>query len=240
MQVPPQYSRDRLWWWDGYQWRPVGMVAPPATDMFWFFGARDWAGPIVLMALVNLVPIAGGMALYGWVLEARDNLRRGWPVVPPASFSYLERGVWVWLVIIPYTLVILVAPIPLVVGALVDLAAGGPPAVAIVLGVVAGLLLIGLWIIVYLYLLASLFSVTDRYGIGAGFNPARAWRVAAANGSVTWKVAGAFLLGTVIIYALLFIPYIGFILWALTFLAAPVPYLMAAYYLARFDETKAR
>lgn len=247
MQPPqPPYSPDGQWWWDGYQWRPIGLPRPP-SGLFWFFesgsGGRgsepDWIGPVVLIGLINVIPIVGAMVLYGWVLAARDNLRRGWLLVPPAGFSYIERGARVFLVGLVYTVAFWVAEVVLLgvlVGVLVGVTAAGGPTP---LGVFVWLQFVGSWFawtLVSYFLLAALISVTDRYGAAAGLNPARLWGAATASGAASWKVAGAIWLGTLILSFANLIPFVGFVF---VVLAAPAVYLMAAPYLAQFDETRA-
>lgn len=234
---PPQYSPDRQWWWDGYQWHPVG-VARAAPGLFWFFETPDWIGPVVLTALIGLIPVAGTMVLFGWLLAARDNVRRGWLAVPPANFSYLERGVWIVVIALVYGL-ILAAVEAVLIGLLVAVvAAGGSGGVAVMLGVLAGLLFLG-WTVVFAYLLAALICVTDRYGPGAGFNPARLWRAAGANAGNSWKVAGVVYLSSLVVAFVGAIPVIGWFLLIIAFLATPAIYLNAVPYLAPFDEAKA-
>jgi hypothetical protein len=77
------------------------------------------------------------------------------------------------------------------------------------------------------FLLAAILSVTDRYGFADGCNPSRLWRAATINFTRSWQVAGSIFLGLLI---LVFIPIVG---W----LFVPAAYLMAAPYLAQFDET---
>jgi uncharacterized protein DUF4013 len=232
-RAQPLYSPDGQWWWDGYQWRPVGLPAP-SPGLFWFFEAPDWAGPALLMALIGLIPVVGGMVLFGWVLAIRDNLRRGLQVLPPASFSYLERGVWVVVVLLVYALAFLVVE-AIVVGVLVGLAAAnGPVALIASLAVLLGFIWLA-WLVIFSFLLAALISLTDRYGASAGLNPARLWRAANANLGASWKVAGAIALGTLIIVVVSLIPLVGLV----AILGGPFPYLMAAPYLAQFDETRA-
>jgi hypothetical protein len=232
-QARPLYSPDGQWWWDGYQWRRVGLPRPP-SGLFWFFEAPDWAGPALLMALIGLIPVVGGMVLFGWVLAIRDNLRRGWPALPAASFSYLERGVWVVLVSLVYALAFLVVE-AIVLGVLIGVAAAnGPAALIALLAVLLGVVWLG-WLVVFYFLLAALISLTDRYGASAGLNPVRLWRAASANAGASWKVAGAIALGTLIILVVSLVPFVGLV----AILGGPFPYLMAAPYLAQFDETKA-
>src|SRR5260370_25235287 len=70
------------------------MPVPAARDDFlWFTAAPDWIASVVLMSLIFLIPFVGQMVIFGWVLEARDNLLRKENLLPSAGFSYLQRGV---------------------------------------------------------------------------------------------------------------------------------------------------
>ena len=225
---PTRYSPDGKWWWDGYNWRPVGLP-PPQPGLFWFFEAPDWVGPVVLTGLIGLIPIVGQMVLYGWLLEARDNLRRGWLAVPSASFSYVQRGVGPVLVGIIYGagFLLVLTPIALGIAAAVNY---GSPGSAFAVATLLSLLIVMLaltYVVLLFFFLAAILSVSDRYGFAAGCDPSRLWKVATRNATRSWQVAGALLLGSLIAGL---IPLVGF-------LFAPAAYLMGAPYLARFDET---
>src|SRR5438270_11655676 len=61
------------------------------------------------MGLIGLIPIVGQMVLYGWMLTALDNLRAGRSELPPASFSYIGRGLNLFVVLLVYGLALAVA-----------------------------------------------------------------------------------------------------------------------------------
>jgi len=225
---PTRYSPDGRWWWDGHRWRPVGLPPPPG-GLFWFFDAPEWVGPVVLTGLISLIPFVGQMVLYGWLLEARDNLRRGWLAVPSASFKYLQRGVWPFLVGVVYGAAFVLILIPEALGIVAAVNYGSPGsefALVTVLSVLIALLSLA-YVVLIFFLLAAILSVPDRYGFATGCDPSRLWRASTRNGARCWQVAGAILLGSLIAGL---IPLVGF-------LFAPGAYLMGAPYLARFDET---
>jgi hypothetical protein len=167
------------------------------------------------------------MVLYGWTLEARDNLRRGWLAVPPASFNYIGRGAPIVVVELVYVAVFLVVLGALIAGLVTALVLNAPAAVTALLIVLLVLMCLGFFVVLY-FLFAALSTVVDRHGIGAGFDLPRIWRVAVENAVRSWQVAGSILLGSLVAGA---IPLVGF-------LFTPAAYLMACPYLARFDETR--
>jgi hypothetical protein len=212
-----------MWQWDGGTWRWV-LETPRAErpGLFWFFEARAWAGSYLLMGLIALIPIVGAMALFGWYLAVRDNLRAGYWVVPRAGFDYLGRGARAWVSYLVIGLYIWPVYFGLLVGFVLALVLRAP-------GMVVALPLITL-VVVYLaftvllgYLTGAILAVADRWGIGAGCNPAWAWSVAGANVGASWRVFGGYLLGYMIAIAVgTFIPFGSvFILPAAYLMAAP-------------------
>src|SRR5215469_8837263 len=63
----------------------------------------------MLIGLISLVPVAGWLNLFGWMLAALDNLRAGRPQLPPATFAYIGRGANLFVVYFVYGLVLGVA-----------------------------------------------------------------------------------------------------------------------------------
>ncbi len=154
--------------------------------------SRDpqWVTKILLMGLVNLVPIVGQMALLGWMLTALDSLRAAggmpasaatsWPgapaetrraELPPAGFSYIGRGVNLFVVYFLYGLAfVVVFSVLFGVGIAVAVARDGALAPLGVLLIVAGyaVLVLGL---IGLYLASPvIIAATERGGIGGGIN----------------------------------------------------------------------
>jgi hypothetical protein len=223
----------RFWWfWDGVDWRVPIAPRQERPDMFWFFRAPDWIGPVLLMGLIALIPIAGVMVMTGWYLAARDSLRLGYWLVPRASFDYLGRGAGIFVVQFVYGLVLLPILAVFVVALIVavGLNASGLAYVGIVLASIA------VWLgvtVVISYATAAIIAVSDRYGIGAGLNPARVWRAANANSGASWRRFGAYLLGVLIAVA------IGLVVPFGASLLLPAAFLMGAPAQAAFDETAA-
>jgi hypothetical protein len=168
--------------------------------MFWFTQSPGWLGSVVLTSLIALIPIVGSMVLLGWLLEARDNLRRGLPQVPSAGFSYLSRGVapWVSLIVWGIYAYVPILIVGIIAGGIAAAVAGGGSGAGGIVGLLAGLIELAV-VVVLLYLLSSVIGVSDRDGIGAALNPLRIWRTANANSGAAWRWVGAELLMTLIL-----------------------------------------
>jgi hypothetical protein len=75
------------------------------TDaVVWVVRDPQWAGKLVIIALILLVPIAGQINGLGWMLAALDRLRAGEETLPPANFGYLGRGSRLFVVQLVYAL----------------------------------------------------------------------------------------------------------------------------------------
>lgn len=227
---PGMYSPDGQWWWDGQAWRPATMAGPPMgpPGMFWFFSAPSWAGPVLLNGLILLIPVVGQMVLNGWYLTARDNLRNGVQLVPPAGFNYLSRGARVWVVQLIYGLYVLVPAAFVAVPIVVLFSASSTQGLAALLLVTALLALLVLAILLA-YLTAAMFTLADARGIGHAANPVNVWQAANANSGSSWGAFGAMLLGGLIGVA------IGLVIPFAPIFVQPASYLMAAPALARFE-----
>ena len=131
----------------------------------------DWVSKVLLTGLILLIPVVGQLVLLGWMLAALDNLRAGHPVLPPAGFSYLGRGVNLFVVYLVYVAVLL-AVFGLLFGA----------GLAVTLSTSNATSLLGVALILLAYAVAlvaglglTLFSppivvATERGGIGGGLN----------------------------------------------------------------------
>jgi hypothetical protein len=64
----------------------------------------QWAGKLVIIALILLVPVAGQINGLGWMLAALDRLRAGEETLPPANFGYIGRGSRLFVVQLVYAL----------------------------------------------------------------------------------------------------------------------------------------
>jgi hypothetical protein len=139
---------------------------------------------VLLMGLIGLIPIVGQMVLYGWMLTALDNLRAGRDELPPASFSYIGRGVNLFVVLLLYGLALAAVCLILFgIGFGISVAREGASLAGlpfILLGY--ALALIGS---LALYVLSpAIILATDRGGIGGGLNLPSIISRATASGSL--------------------------------------------------------
>ena len=150
-------------------------VAWPSRD-------PEWVTKVLLIGLISLVPIAGWLNLFGWMLAALDNLRAGRRQLPPATFDYIRRGGNLFVVYFVYGLVLAVAfgilfGVGIVIVAGTD---GEANAVGIPLILLAyALLLLGVlgWYLVT----PAVILATERGGIGGGLNVARVMAIVGAD-----------------------------------------------------------
>lgn len=176
------------------------------------FKDPKWFGTFAVMGLIALIPIVGGINLYGWMLTLLDNYRQGRTDLPPAGFQYISRGANLFVVLLVYGLVIaaiLIVPgILLFAGALTAASTNSDSAAA--LGPLAfggiqayGLGVNGIELVLYLFF-PALIVATERGGISGGINPANVWRIA----SVGW---GNTLLAGLMVLAAAFLGGLGII-----------------------------
>jgi len=135
--------------------------------------ARDprWVSTVLLTGLILLIPIVGQLVLLGWMLTALDNLRGGRLVLPPAGFSYIGRGVNLFVVQLVYIVALAVLFAALFGAGLgVALSADGGASVAgVALTLLASALLLPGGLALNL-LPPALVVATERGGIGGGLN----------------------------------------------------------------------
>jgi Protein of unknown function (DUF4013) len=191
--MPLQLSPDGSWYWNGQVWMPV----PPAQrSLMWFTSAPNWATPTALMALIELIPIVGQIIVFGWALEAKDEQRRDRNLVPPAGFTYLERGWRPFLASLLYGLgwLVLLMACGVLLAIAVTLAGthggGWDLLVAAAVLLMAGVGLGGLFLLLFLW--TPMMLVADERGLGAALNPPRLWRTATANAGASWRAFGIF------------------------------------------------
>ena len=170
------------------------------TDAFgWVVRDPQWAGKLLIVALILLVPIAGQINGLGWMLAALDRLRAGEETLPPANFGYLGRGSRLFVVQLVYAL-----GISLIVAVLYT------PAVLVFQhegrgSLDYGLVSVGLLLNLLSFSAATLGSLalnfvtpsivlaTDRAGIAAGLSVADVLRRARESG-VNTLIAGLMLI----------------------------------------------
>jgi hypothetical protein len=185
--VPTLISPDGRWWWDGRHWR--SRLVEGKLDLFWFATTPDWFTRIFVVGLIGLIPIVGAINLYGWTLTAMEMVRSGWKELPPAGFQYLERGVNPFVAGFVYGIVFsaLVAVL-VVLDVLLAISGHDQAALAIVVGVSIGVLVLAAWA-VYLYMFAALLVASDRLGLAKALNPRRLFALARANHAASLRVA---------------------------------------------------
>ncbi|HEY4025751.1 MAG TPA: DUF4013 domain-containing protein [Candidatus Dormibacteraeota bacterium] len=149
----------------------------------------EWVSKVLLNGLILFIPIVGQLVVLGWMLAALDNLRAGQPVLPPAGFSHIGRGVNLFVVILVYGVVLAVVVTVLVgAGFAIALSASGSFSA---LGVVLTLLGYGIVLLAYLALaLASpaIIVATERGGIAGGLNVVGVIRLLSADVEMSLRV----------------------------------------------------
>jgi hypothetical protein len=180
--MPTLLSDDGRWYWNGQAWMPVPVPKDTAT---WWSDAPDWIGPVLLNGLIVCIPIVGQMVLYGWVLAARDQLRVGRNLVPPAGFGYLGRGWRPFLALLIWGLywlalwVALGAALALSIAAAVQGEGGLWVLLPILIGAVGVVALI-CGILLHLALQVPIIAAAADLGVLAAINPGRINAVARA------------------------------------------------------------
>jgi hypothetical protein len=136
--------------------------------------SRDpqWVSKVLLTGLILLIPIVGQMVVLGWMLATVDNMRAGRQELPPAGFSYIGRGLPLFVVYLVYGLAIAVVFAGLLAaGVLISVAgrdAGTGPLGAFFILLSYGLVLLAS---LGLYVLSPpIIVATERGGIGGGLN----------------------------------------------------------------------
>ncbi len=186
--MPQLISQDGRWWWDGMRWRSRAVEG--RLDLFWFTSTPDWLPRVIVTGLIGLIPIIGSINLLGWTLTATDMVRGGWKELPPAGFQHLERGVPPFIAGLVYGLVLSVVFVLMAVLAVAFAASGrtGFVVIAILIGLVALLVLVGWWLAA-LYLLGALLIGSDRLGIGWALDPRKLFALGRANHHASLHVA---------------------------------------------------
>ena len=232
--MPALISPDGRWWWDGQHWR--SRLVEGRLDLFWFTTTPDWFTRIVVTGLIGLIPIVGAINLFGWTLTATEMVRTGWKELPPPGFQYLERGINPFVVSFLYG-VVFSALLGVLVVLEVLIATSGQTrvALAIVFGVLIGLLVLAWWV-VYLYVYAALLVASDRLGIAKTLDPRRLFALARANHDVSLHVALIYVVMTIALAVIvfpvaLFIPFGGLIV----LLVLPAVYAILVPSLAAFQ-----
>jgi hypothetical protein len=147
------------------------------SDAFgWATRDPQWVPKVLLMGLIFLIPIVGQIVLLGWMLTALDNLRAGRYELPAAGFSYIGRGLNLFVVELVYGLVIaLVVSVVFVVGGGLVASSGTGAFYSAIGGLILadGYLVSFALAVCYYLLLPVVILRTDIGGIGGGLNIAQ-------------------------------------------------------------------
>jgi hypothetical protein len=150
------------------------------------FKSPGWFGTFALMGLIFLVPVIGWINLVGWELTTLDHYRQGRTDLPKPGFSYISRGVNVFVVLLVWALpVILVFVVGTVIFVFAIAAAGTTASAtgssdvsgAAGGGVAAGIVIfyLALFVGIILALIVQVFQpaiiiATERGGIRGGLS----------------------------------------------------------------------
>jgi hypothetical protein len=145
------------------------------TDAFvWPVRDPHWVSKIVIIALILLIPIAGAINGIGWMLATLDLLRAGEEKLPPANFSYLGRGIRLFVVQLLYVLALLVVSALIyapAVSVFVQTGRGSSNLAALTIGLLLNLLSFSvatLGSLALTFATPSIVLATDRGGIAGG------------------------------------------------------------------------
>lgn len=148
----------------------------------------DWLSKVLIIGLILLIPIVGTINGLGWMLATMDRLRAGELRMAPANFSYLGRGVQLFVVQLGYGLTLaIIAGLVYIPALLLAVSQSHDQAantavigVSIFLSfltfaiVTIGGLAIG-------FATPSFVLATDQGGIAGGLNVSDVWRRSRAN-----------------------------------------------------------
>jgi hypothetical protein len=170
------------------------------TEAFiWPTRDPEWAGKLLIVALILLIPIVGAINGLGWMLASIDRLRAGETRLAPANFGYLARGFPLFVVNLVYELAIVLVAGAIYVPALLmashESQGSANPAVisgAIVLSLLA-FSIVTLGSLALNFAMPSIVLATDAAGISGGLNAAAVLRRVRANVSNT-LIAGLMLI----------------------------------------------
>jgi Protein of unknown function (DUF4013) len=153
--------------------------------------SRDpqWVSKVLLNGLILFIPIVGLIVVLGWMLATLDNLRAGRQLLPPAGFSYIGRGVNLFVVYLVYGIGLAVV-FGVVFGVGLALSVTGNTG----LGVMGGLLVLGAYgLILVGGLVLAMFGpaiivATERGGIGGGLDVPAVIRFVSADFEMSLRV----------------------------------------------------
>jgi Protein of unknown function (DUF4013) len=143
--------------------------------------ARDpqWISRALVIGLVFLIPIVGQIVMLGWLLATLDNLRAGRYELPRAGFSYIGRGLNLFVVELVYAAAVIVVFLVLSFVGTALVAAGNSTESTGAISALGGLVLaLGYLVTIALSVCVALLTPviilhTGRSGIGGGLNVAQ-------------------------------------------------------------------
>jgi uncharacterized protein DUF4013 len=143
-----------------------------AGDSFsWPLQDPNWAGKLLVQGLINLIPIVGWIATFGWAMMLIDNYRAGRKELPPAGF-HLARGIALFVVYLVWAIVF---GLP---GTVLQSAGTNNDSAA--LSSLGGLVSFLLSLLLA-FLAPAIIMYTYRGGFGGGFDIGNIWSTATAN-----------------------------------------------------------
>ncbi|HVS49216.1 MAG TPA: DUF4013 domain-containing protein [Candidatus Dormibacteraeota bacterium] len=170
------------------------------TDAFiWPTRDPEWLMKVLIMALILLIPIVGAINAIGWMLACIDRLRAGETRLAPANFSYLARGLRLFVVNLVYGLAITLIALAIYIPALLmasNQSNGSANPTLISLAIVLSLLAFSVATLGSLALnfaMPSIVLATDAGGMIGGLRVGDVVRRARANLSNT-LIAGLMLI----------------------------------------------
>ena len=184
----------------------------------WVFSDAEWTKSVLFGCIFMLIPIAGPIALAGWMCEIHQRLVRGHPrPMPKLDFSdfghYLSRGVAPFVVQLVVMLPAMLVMYGLMFAAGMVLMAvatqpGGPDALVIVLGAAVALIALVGFLVVAVLINAAQTRAELTENIGQALSFGELMRYSRATwGMVVWKTIlfgfvslGLFLCGLLLCY----------------------------------------
>jgi hypothetical protein len=155
------------------------------------FSSGDWKSNVLFGLVLNLIPIAGPIALCGWLAEMNQRLVRRHPEpLPKFDFAdfvhYLTRGVMVFLVSLVVSLPIgfaiaLVVGVAVFGGVLAGAGTDGEPLVIFGVWALAGLTSVVVWLVLSVFMNAAQTRVELTEDFGQALNLGKVWDYARAT-----------------------------------------------------------
>jgi hypothetical protein len=136
-----------------------------------------WFAKCLLIGLIGLIPILGGIAVFGWMYATLDNLRAGRAELAEAGLPQLERGARLFVVQLVYGAIsALLFALLVVPSVLVAIGRGSGGALVAVPLVLLGQALLLAYQLAFYFVFVPIILAVDRGGIGAGLDLPALWR----------------------------------------------------------------